>query len=175
MRMLVLAVTLVVALAAIPGAASAEIGVIDRVPAATLLLPHFEVDVDDPNGITTLLSINNASATAILAHVTLWTDQGIPTLAFDVYLTGFDVQTLNLRDVFNGILPVTADSGADPSDTISPQGPLSQDINRPPISPPDAPIGACNHVRGHPDSHPGGSHGPAIGRIRRALLRRRPW
>jgi len=116
-------------LAAAP--AAAEIGTIDAVPAATLLLPYFEVDLGNPSGTTTLFSINNASSAAAVAHVTLWTDESIPTLDFDIYLTGYDVQTINLRDVFNGILPATADTGADPGDTISPKGPLSQDINFP--------------------------------------------
>jgi hypothetical protein len=49
----------------------------------------------------------------------LWTDWGVPTLAFDVYLTGYDVQTFNLRDVFNGSLPQTGPG-------ISPTGPLSE-------------------------------------------------
>ncbi|HEY0781016.1 MAG TPA: hypothetical protein VGE98_01065, partial [Thermoanaerobaculia bacterium] len=62
-------------------------------PAATLLLPYFEVDLDAPNGATTIVSINNASPKSELARVVLWTDWGIPTLAFDVYLTGYDVQT----------------------------------------------------------------------------------
>jgi len=44
-------------------------------------------------------------------------------------LTGFDVQTINLRNIFNGVLPVTADLGADPADLVSNQGELSQDIN----------------------------------------------
>ena len=35
------------------GTALAEIGTIDAVPAATLLLPYFEVDLANPNGITT--------------------------------------------------------------------------------------------------------------------------
>src|SRR5262245_57097641 len=78
----------------------AEVGTIDQVPAATLLLPYFEVDLDTPNGINTLLSINNASATAVLVHVTLWSDMSVPTFSFDIYLTGFDVQTLSLRDIF---------------------------------------------------------------------------
>ncbi len=112
------------------GRASAEIGTIDDVPAATLLLPYFAVDLsDNPNGVNTLFSINNASATAVLAHVTLWTDESIPTLDFDVYLTGYDVQTINLHDLFTGWLPITASDGQDPKDTISPQGPASQDIN----------------------------------------------
>lgn len=76
-------------------------------PSATLLVPYFEVDVADPAGRTTLFSINNASTRSALARVVLWTDWGVPTLAFDVYLTGFDVQTLNLRDLLSGKLPQT--------------------------------------------------------------------
>jgi hypothetical protein len=112
-------------------AARAEIGTIDAVPAATLLLPYFEVDTTNPAGLTTLFSINNSSATAVLAHVTLWTDLSVPTVSFDVYLTGYDVQTINVRDILNGNLPQTASDGQDPSDTISPQGTLSQDITFP--------------------------------------------
>lgn len=118
--------------------AFAEIGTIDDVPAATLLLPYFECELDPDNnlapaanGVKTLFSINNASASAAVAHVTLWTDESVPTLDFDVYLTGYDVQTINVCDIFNGILPRTADDGVDTTDTISPQGPLSQDINFP--------------------------------------------
>ncbi len=110
--------------------ARAEIGTIDNVPAATLLLPYFEVDLDNADGVTTLFSINNASATAVLAHVTLWTDLSVPTLDFNVYLTGYDVQTFNLRDLFTtGSVPRTASAGQDPGDTISPKGIYSQDIN----------------------------------------------
>ena len=115
----------------------AVIGTIDRVPAATLLLPYFEVGLDDPNAVNTVMTINNASASAAVAHVTLWTDLGVPTISFDVYLTGFDSATVDLRLVFEGILPPSADDGADPTDTASPtdgissQGPLSQDINFP--------------------------------------------
>jgi hypothetical protein len=53
----------------------------------------------------------------------------VPTFVFNIYLTGYDVQTINLRDVFNGTLPQTASVGQDPADTISPQGQVSQDIN----------------------------------------------
>jgi hypothetical protein len=84
---------------------------LDDVPAATLLLPYFEVDLDNPLGRTTLFSINNASASAVLTNVTLWTDLGIPALYFQVYLTGYDVQTINLRDLFAGVLPRTATVG----------------------------------------------------------------
>jgi hypothetical protein len=76
-------------------------------PAATLLIPYFQVDLSNPSGPTTLLSVNNASSKSALARVVLWTDWGVPTLAFDVYLTGYDVQTINLRDLFQGNLPST--------------------------------------------------------------------
>src|SRR6185295_16836502 len=93
-------------LLALGGQALAVICTIDDVPAATLLLPYFEVDLSNPNGVTTLFSINNASATAILAHVVVWSDLSIPVLDFNIYLTGYDVQTVNLRDIFvGGILP----------------------------------------------------------------------
>jgi hypothetical protein len=76
-------------------------------PAATFLIPYFEVDLSQPGGANTLFSVNNASAKPQIARVVLWTDWGVPTLAFDVYLTGYDVQTLNVRDLFTGKLPLT--------------------------------------------------------------------
>jgi hypothetical protein len=111
--------------------APAAIGANEATPAATLLLPHFEVDLDDPAGVNTLFTVTNASASAGLVHVTLWTDLGIPTYAFDVYLTGYDAETVDLRLLFQGIVPGSADAGADPTDRISPHGPISQDINFP--------------------------------------------
>jgi hypothetical protein len=99
-------------------------------PAATLLLPYFEVDLDDAQGINTIFSVNNSSATAVLAHVTIWSDMGVPVLNFDVYLTGFDAQRIDLRTLLvTGAPPRTASVGQDPSNAISPQGPISQDIN----------------------------------------------
>ncbi|MDX1996887.1 MAG: hypothetical protein SF066_04150 [Thermoanaerobaculia bacterium] len=116
---------------AFSGTARADLCSPDTVPAATLLLPYFEVDVANPSGKTTVFSVNNAAAQATLAHVTLWTDSAVPTLNFDVYLTGYDVQTFNLRDLLHGVLPQTAIASQDPADTISPQGALSQDTNFP--------------------------------------------
>lgn len=94
-------------MATLPERVPAVIGAGDVVPSATLLLPYFEVH-SEAVGTTTLLSINNAGDSAVTAHVTLWTDLGVPTLGFDVSLTGYDVQTLNLRDIlFVGNLPRT--------------------------------------------------------------------
>jgi hypothetical protein len=99
-------------------------------PAATLLLPYFEQDLGNPNGLTTLFSVNNSSPQAVLAHVTVWSDLSVAVLNFTIYLTGYDAQALSLRDLLvSGFLPRTASAGQDPVDTISPHGSLSQDIN----------------------------------------------
>lgn len=139
-------------LVALGADASAVICTVDDVPAATLLLPYFEVDLDNANGITTLFSINNASASAILAHVVIWSDLSVPVLDFNVYLTGYDVQTINLRDIIvNGTLPSTASTGQDPDDTISPQGAFSQDINflscNGQLPPPPLPASYVTHLK----------------------------
>lgn len=106
MKKIALSLALLVLLLA-GGPAAAEICTLDKVPAATLLLPYFEVDLDDPNGITTLFSVNNASAASTIAHVSMWTDLSVVTIDFDLFLTGYDVVTINLRDIFNGRIPAT--------------------------------------------------------------------
>lgn len=88
--------------------ARAEMCTIDQVPAATLLLPYFEVDLAGDDGVTTLFAVGNASAAPTFAHVTIWSNFSIPILDFDIYLTGYDIQTVNLRDVLLlGNLPLT--------------------------------------------------------------------
>ena len=142
-----LALALLVFAPAVHGASCA----LDGGPAATLLLPYFEVDLDNANGRTTLFSVNNASDRAALAHVVLWTDAGVPSLTFDIYLTGYDVQTVNLRDIFLlGQLPRTADVARDPHDDISNRGDLSQDVTFPgctSLPPPALPAAVLDHVR----------------------------
>jgi hypothetical protein len=70
-------------------------------PAATLLLPYFEVDFNAPatTARTTLFTITNTSARPQIAHVTIWTDWSFPALDFNIFLTGYDVQAINLYDV----------------------------------------------------------------------------
>lgn len=118
----------IVLAAAAPGNAQVPPPISNR-PGSTLLLPYFEVNLDSAKDINTIFSISNASATAILAHTTIWSDMGVPVLAFDVYLTGYDTERIDLRSVLLGNVPVTASDGQDPADTISPQGERSQDIN----------------------------------------------
>ncbi len=94
----------------------AELCAVDNPPAATLLLPYFEVDTIREDGTTTLFSVVNVVAEPTLVKVVLWSDLGLPSIDFDVYLTGFDVFSVNLRDLFvGGRLPGTGEE-------ISPRG-----------------------------------------------------
>ena len=74
---------------------------ISLLPAATLLLPYFEVDFTAPAGTgeTTIFTLTNVSELPQIAQVTLWTDFEYPVLAFNIFLTGYDVQSINLYDV----------------------------------------------------------------------------
>jgi len=65
-------------------------------PAATLLLPYFEVD---GSRATTLFTVRSVSANPQIARVTLWTDLGYPVLTFNLFLTGYGVMPINLSDV----------------------------------------------------------------------------
>jgi hypothetical protein len=124
------AAILAVCLVGVPLPAAAVLCTIDDVPAATLLLPYFEVDLRHPNGADTVFSVNNSDPAAVLAHVVIWSDLSVPVFDFNVYLTGYDVQVIDLRDILvSGMVPQTASAGQDPSDTISPKGVFSQDIN----------------------------------------------
>jgi hypothetical protein len=146
------ALAVISCLLAVAVPASAAICSIEVAPAATLLLPYFEVDLNHPNRQTTQFSVNNASAQAILAHVVVWSDLSVAVLDFNIYLTGYDVQTIDLRDLIaGGVLPQTASAGQDPNDTISPKGPKSQDINfascAGQLPPPPLPAGFITHLK----------------------------
>lgn len=100
------------------------VGANDVAPAATLLFPWFEVDVASPAWTTrtTLIQFHNVSGTAVLTRVTLWTDLGIPTFGFNVYLTGHDFVAVNLSDVFvRGFLPYSGP-------TVTVGGPFSTNL-----------------------------------------------
>jgi hypothetical protein len=96
---------------------------ISLLPAATLLLPYFEVDVASATGQTTLVTITNTSNAEQIAHVTLWTDWGYPVIDFPIYLTGYDVQSISLFDVIaRGLIAPPNGTGFG-----SPVGELSDD------------------------------------------------
>jgi hypothetical protein len=86
-------------------------------PAATLLLPYFEVDVSGLTGQTTLFTVTNVSRYPQIAHVTLWTDYAYPVMTFNLFLGAYDIQAINLADVLvrNTIAPPSgATSGTTP-------------------------------------------------------------
>ncbi len=86
---------------------SCDIGV---TPAATLLLPYFEVDFNSNSteAINTVFTITNTSNLPQVAHVTVWTDWSFPVLDFNIFLTGYDVQGISLWDVLSrGVVPIT--------------------------------------------------------------------
>src|SRR5437899_301409 len=90
--------------------ASCDIGTF---PAATLLLPYFEVEagkhVNDAGN--TIFSVVNTSRQPQIARVTIWTDYGYPALWFNLFLTGYGVSSISLYDVIaNGVLPQTSSS-----------------------------------------------------------------
>jgi hypothetical protein len=97
---------------------------IGLLPAATLLLPYFEVDLTSRSGETTLFTVTNVSPQEQIAHVTLWTDFAFPVVDFNIYLTGYDTQSINLYDV------IALGNVAPPNGTgtaSSPQGNWSHD------------------------------------------------
>lgn len=92
---------------------------IGTAPAATLLLPYFEVDFKSAQTTakTTLFTITNVSAVPQIAHVVVWTDWSFPALDFNIFLTGFDVQAINLYDIFaRGV--IAPPSGTSSSTTV---------------------------------------------------------
>lgn len=84
-------------------------------PAATLLLPYFEVDfrTASTDAVNTIFTITNTSNIPQIAHVTVWTDWSFPVLDFNIFLTGYDVQGVNLIDLIGrGIIPATSITSA---------------------------------------------------------------
>jgi hypothetical protein len=104
---------ILLAAALLPGPAAAQPRAGDCVVGpglgSTVLVPYWEVNLADPFALTTLVSVHNALSTPVVTRVVVWTDWAVPSLAFDVYLTGFDIQTMNLRDLLNGVIPSTGE------------------------------------------------------------------
>ena len=97
---------------------------ISLLPAATLLLPYFEVDLSAGAGAgeTTIFTITNTTDQPQAARVNIWTDFGYPVMNFNIYLTGYDVQSINLFDVLRrGQIAPNNGTGSD----VSPVGELS--------------------------------------------------
>lgn len=125
--------TLAVVGALVLGASSfayANFCAFDPAPAASLLFPFVAFDYNNPiNGTTTLFAITNVSSEAQVVHVTIWTDYSEPVLDFNILLSGYDVQTLNIRDIlYFGALPDTGTTGdllVAPNDDPLADGPVN--------------------------------------------------
>ncbi|MEM8931672.1 MAG: hypothetical protein AAGE94_10870 [Acidobacteriota bacterium] len=76
-------------------------------PGASLLLPYFEVERDDPDGRTTFFALGNTDTETTLARAVVWTNWGHPVLAFDLAIEPGAVRTFNVRDLLGGQLPAT--------------------------------------------------------------------
>lgn len=102
----ILTVTLVAALALFAGSAYANFCARDVVPATTLLVPYVAVSMSgtsvDPTGVTTYLSVTNASHEATIIHVVVWNAISDHVLDFDQVLSGYDVWSVNFADVLSG-------------------------------------------------------------------------
>jgi len=129
--------TIILALAAalLGGVAYANFGALDNVPAATLLVPYIVVDTDASGapvdtGYTTLTVVTNVSSIKQLIHVTVWSADSKPVIDFDEVLSGYDVWSINWRDLMVGNF-AAFDTGADfwdgdQGDSPTPWGP---DVN----------------------------------------------
>src|SRR5512143_2949962 len=103
----------VAALFALAGSASAITCTSDQHPAATLLVPYFQVSYDDAGNLVstgvgardTIVTIANASSAPMVAHVSVYTRESIFKLDFNVALTGWDVQAMRVSDILAGNLP----------------------------------------------------------------------
>jgi hypothetical protein len=123
---------------------------VGNAPAATLLLPFFSVDVTNATGVNTLFTLTNTSQFPQIAHVTVWTDWSYPVLDFNIFLTGYDVQGVSLRDIIAPALPDIPPTGT--TTTISPRGTFSAlNTANPNFNP--AEIAACASLPGNiPDT-----------------------
>jgi hypothetical protein len=108
-----------VALFAIAGSASAITCTVDQRPAATLLVPWFQVTFN-PDGspqtstspalapaFDTIVTIGNASGAPTIAHVSVFNERSFLVLDFNVAMTAFDVQAMRMSEVLRGNLPST--------------------------------------------------------------------
>jgi len=98
-------------------------------PAATLLLPYFEVNLTNTAEDDTLWTVTNVSNLPQIAHVTVWTDRSYPVLDFNIFLTGYDVQSISMADILTtGFL-----SGLDGTSSESDPGQRSADNDANPL------------------------------------------
>jgi len=108
---------------ALPGNTFASVDRLDNAPGATLLLPHFIVDADDDPGAgaitNTRFTVGNTSESSKVARVTLWTNMGVSTLAFNVHLNGHDEVEIDLRQLFRTGRVAETGTGVGPAGNLA--------------------------------------------------------
>jgi hypothetical protein len=117
--------------------AYANVCAFDNAPSATLLYPFVAYNyTDGANGVNTLFSVTNTSSEAQIVHVTVWTDFSIAILDFNILLTGYDIQAMDIRTILaNGQLPVTTVGGHTQTEGIVDDGPISSANEYSPFDP----------------------------------------
>lgn len=79
---------------------------LDVTPAATLLVPYVAVGMDGnvprAGGMTTILRVSNVSSEAALIQLTVWSADGQAVIGLTQALSGFDMWTINFRDLLSG-------------------------------------------------------------------------
>jgi len=100
-------IILALALALVGGVAYANFCARDIVPSASILVPYIIVDTNadgspNVNGYTTLTVLTNVSSAKQLIHVTVWSADSTPVVDFDEVLSGYDVWSINWRDLVTG-------------------------------------------------------------------------
>src|SRR5437762_6834291 len=114
-------------------------------PAATLLLPYFEVEVAT-RGVDTSFTVTNIGYLPQIARVTIWSDWAFPVMSFNLFLTGYDVQSISMYDVIvNGIIAPTNASlttGGTSSNTKPGSSSASSDSN------PNLSLDGCDKLPG---------------------------
>ncbi len=150
------------ALALVSGVAYANFCARDVVPAASLLVPYAVVDLNadgTPNtsGYTTLFAVTNVSSDLVLVHFTAWSAQSVHVVDWDEVLTGYDVWTINFRDLLTGHfdyfdtgspldpVPVTGPPPYGPTTNVS----AAAVALVPPVDVPAAGITGCNFPYGY--------------------------
>ncbi len=125
MKKLLTSVLTVAVLVALASTASAVTCTIDQKPAATLLVPYFQISLNADGSVPgggaanyrdTLVTIGNASNVNTLAHVTIYNRRSFPVLDFMLALTPFDIESMSMLQLLgNGALASlsTPDNGPD--------------------------------------------------------------
>ena len=94
----------------IENAASCDIG---PYPAATLLLPYFEVDykASSTSAIDTVFTVINTTRHPQIVRMTIWTDLGFPAAWSSIFLTGYGTMSVSMYSLIaRGTFPSSSEN-----------------------------------------------------------------